>query len=405
MAKFEIVLDKRTELKSGKYPLKLRITDNTLVRFISLNAKYTIKEYSQIFIKTPDKELIVHRERANEILSRAVRIGNSIIPFNYERFKELFIRKEIENRPKSIFIEDIFNEYIERNHQRLSLKSIHLYKSAKNKLLQFKPQLLCSEVNKEFLYDFEAYMIKQSGGALTSTLGVYLRNLRCIINYAIQSGHLGKDYEYPFRKHIYTIPTVSKIKRVLTIKEIESVVNFTDFQTKEQEMARDLWLMCYYCNGINFKDLLLLKWEDRVGDFFIIKREKTKRTTRSNPKLIRIPIISKLQVLLSKISAINSPYVLGLIKENYTESQIYDKKSYLSKPINRNLQWLSDKLNLTVPLRLKTARDSFATTLKRKGVSREVISEKMAHSDILVTAHYLDSFEDEEMFNVNEHLL
>ena len=190
----------------------------------------------------------------------------------------------------------------------------------------------------------------------------------------------------------------------LSNKEVESVLAFNEFENEQQEFARDLWQMSLYCNGINFKDLIKLRWDNQIGNFFVIRREKTIRTTRSNPKLIRIPIVPKLAKLIEKIGDKNSPYVLGMIKDGYTETQMVDKKNYVAKRVNKNLKWLSEKLNLSVPLRLKTSRDSYATTLKRKGVSREIISEKMGHSNILVTSHYLDSFEDEEMFMVNELL-
>ena len=49
MVRFEITLDKRTQKKNGKYPLKLRVTDYNKVRFVSLNVDYTEKEYDSIF--------------------------------------------------------------------------------------------------------------------------------------------------------------------------------------------------------------------------------------------------------------------------------------------------------------------------------------------------------------------
>ena len=49
MVRFEITLDKRTQKKNGKYPLKLKVTDYNKVRFISLQADYTEKEYGSTF--------------------------------------------------------------------------------------------------------------------------------------------------------------------------------------------------------------------------------------------------------------------------------------------------------------------------------------------------------------------
>lgn len=35
-----------------------------------------------------------------------------------------------------------------------------------------------------------------------------------------------------------------------------SVINYQDFDNDEQRYARDIWAFLYYCNGINFVDLL-----------------------------------------------------------------------------------------------------------------------------------------------------
>ncbi len=404
MVHFAIVLDLRTPLKNKKYPLKLRVTEGKKVRFISLSTTYTKDEHEQIFNKTPQGKLLEHRERANLILSKALKINDTLNPFSFERFKGLLFQKELEEKPRSIFVEDMFNEFMEKSRCRNGPKTYTGYGTARNNFLVFRPHLMCTDVNQDFLYEYEAWMYKRAGNKLTSTVSMYLRNLRCIINYAIQNDYLPKDYIYPFRKHIYIIPTITKSKVALSTKEVESVFTFNEFENEQQEFARDLWQMSLYCNGINFIDLIKLRRDNQIGNFFVIRRTKTIGTTRSNPKLIRIPVVPKLAKLIEKIGDKSSPFVLGLIKNGSTETQIEDKKKYVAERVNKNLQWLSEKLNLSVPLRLKTARDSFATTLKRSGVSREIISEKMGHSNILVTSHYLDSFEDEEMFTVNELL-
>jgi hypothetical protein len=82
----------------------------------------------------------------------------------------------------------------------------------------------------------------------------------------------------------------------------------------------------FYCNGINLKDLVKLKWSDRVGESFVIRREKTKNTTRGNPQVVRIPITEKLNRFLGKIGKEDSPYVLGFLKENPMESTVLNKK-------------------------------------------------------------------------------
>jgi len=49
-----------------------------------------------------------------------------------------------------------------------------------------------------------------------------------------------------------------------------------------------------------------------------------------------------------------------------------------------------------VPLKLKTARDCYATTLKPAGVSKDNIGEMPGHSNLVVTEHYLASLDIEK---------
>ena len=94
-----------------------------------------------------------------------------------------------------------------------------------------------------------------------------------------------------------------------------------------------------------------------------------------------------------------------MLKENYTEAY-YDYVSRKErKKINKNLGRISEKLNLSVKLKLQTARDTYATVLKRKGVSRDLISEMLNHSNPMVTSHYLASLDMEKTFEINDHLI
>ena len=61
--------------------------------------------------------------------------------------------------------------------------------------------------------------------------------------------------------------------------------------------------------------------------------------------------------------------------------------------------------NLSVTLKLKTARDCYATTLKRAGVSKDNIGELLGHSNSIVTEHYLASLDIEKTHDINMHIL
>lgn len=64
----------------------------------------------------------------------------------------------------------------------------------------------------------------------------------------------------------------------------------------------------------------------------------------------------------------------------------------LKKRINKSLREISILLNLSLPLTIKTARETYATTLLRSGVSKGEISEMLGHSNSIVTEHIWQVF-------------
>ncbi|WP_308663612.1 tyrosine-type recombinase/integrase [uncultured Alistipes sp.] len=73
--------------------------------------------------------------------------------------------------------------------------------------------------------------------------------------------------------------------------------------------------------------------------------------------------------------------------------------------INRELKVLGKLIGLEVPLTTYVARHTYATVLKRSGVSVALISESLGHSDLSTTQIYLDSFENAQIDEAMQHLL
>jgi integrase len=182
------------------------------------------------------------------------------------------------------------------------------------------------------------------------------------------------------------------------------LIELNEFQSSEEEKARDLWLMQYYCNGVNMNDLLRLRWDNQIGNCFVIQREKTKTTTSTRPVFIRIPIIDRLSTLLDKIGKRASPYVLGILREGMSESQILEKRRKLSNLMNPHLKEIGKRLGFSIELLSETSRDAYATTLKRNGRSIEEIAEMLGHSSIVCTRNYLAQFEDRQLHDINSAL-
>ncbi len=63
--------------------------------------------------------------------------------------------------------------------------------------------------------------------------------------------------------------------------------------------------------------------------------------------------------------------------------------------VNRYIGKIVKEVAINKHVTTYSARHSFATVLKRKGISTEVISESLGHKSVKTTASYLDSFDDD----------
>jgi integrase len=404
MVRFEITLDKRTLKKNGTFPLKLRVTDYNKVRFVPLKADYTEVQFESIFGKNAKKSHAEYKIAAESVLHRAIEIEKTLKPFNYEVFRGLLLSNQDFKRRSGIYVGDLFDLVIERKTNEGCFKTATSYKSSKSILLKFRPDLKIDEVTPEFLRQFESWYILRNDGKLTSSISIYLRNLRAIFNELISEGKLPQDVIYPFGRYRYVIPEVRNAKITLKRDEIIKLLTCKNFENEDEEFARNLWVFQFYCNGVNLKDLIKIKWSDQIDQSFVIRREKTKNTMRGNPQLVRIPITPKLQRILDQIGDRSSPYVLGFLNKNCSESTILNKKSKVGKFMNFNLIRLGERLGLSVKLTTKVARDAYATSLKKSGVSIDAIAEMLGHSKTTVTKNYLDSFDQEQIHEINNFL-
>ena len=402
MAKFNLVLDRRVEKKDSKYNLAVRIVHNKEVMFINL-VKMTEKQYDFVFVKkSMDPRSIEFRNESSAFLSRCEKVFSQMEKFDKKEFRKLVYQKEPE--PKvSLKMKDLFEQYTNSN-KKLKIRTKEHYKTSRNVLESFHPDVTILDITPDFLFQFEQDRL--STGASPATVSSYLRHLRSVINHFMKVDKIiPSDFVYPFGKGGYSVRDFWGKKLVLSNTELTKVVEMKDFDTKSQEYARDIWLLLYRCNGINMADLLRLKWSNIKGDYFVFIRMKTESTRKKNIQEITVPITPKVQELIDKLGDKSSPYLLGYLQEGYSENTFKNRLKRLRRTINTELTTISSKLELSVPLKIKTARESYATTLKRAGVSKDTISEMLGHSNSVVTEHYLASLDMEKTFDINACLL
>ncbi len=328
--------------------------------------------------------------------------------YDPKRFKELFLSKgELTSDsdldlPQTLELAALTDYYLSKANIKRSTK-IH-FGCSMNVIERYSPGIYMDEIDARFLSEFESKMWNQ--GKSISTVSSYLRNLRTLVNYFMNDKKiLPSDYVYPFRKAGHPIKNVRKKKRVMSEDDIFKVIELDEFDSPKQEYARDIWLVLYNANGLNPIDLLKLRWDKIKDDYIPVIRTKTETTRVDDLQEITIPLTEELKYYLGKVSDPSSPFVLGKLKEGYSETSLLNRKNRFRQEINLELRKIGERLNLPVSLTMSTARDCYAMTLKRNGVSREFTSDSLGHSDIRTTSHYLDSLSIDESFKVNNNLV
>lgn len=404
MATIKLILDKRTQNKDKTFPIRLYVYANHKPSFINLGASLSEKEYKEIFEKTPTGKRLEYRRSFEAFVNKAIDLYKNTIDFNLKVFKELLFSKEEIQKVNTTSLANLFDDYVKSKGSKLSIKTKGMYKSTLNCILRFKANAKLEDITMLFLQDFENWYNENHPLHQNSSVGIYLRNLRAIINKVKDEEKFPIGYKYPFGKGKYSIRSYTKMKVALSATEIKELLDYNNFESKEEMKARDLWAMQFYCNGVNFNDLIRLRWDNIVGNCFVIQRQKTKNTSSSRHVSIRIPLVDNHKTLIEKIGNRDSLYVLGFLKEGMTESQILGKKRRVAKIMNANLKSLGHKLNFSIELLSETSRDAYATTLKRNSISIEEIAEMLGHTSTSCTRNYLAQFEDAQLHNINQVL-
>lgn len=307
--------------------------------------------------------------------------------------------QKINNRDKSVSVRELFQEHLtylaemKRTGYMLSIKQTF------NSLSTFSSSLDIpfSDIDLAWLRRYETWLRKQ--GKSENTIGIRFRNLRMIYNLAIEKGVVKKEY-YPFSSYKVSKLHKATAKRAIPKEAIRAIIHYPvknkDFYTR---LAVSLFSFSYFMGGINFVDMAYLSSKNIVGGRLIYTRRKT-------GKLINLPLSSEALSALEAWKHTGSNYLFPILSSVHkTEQMRLNRLHKVITKANNALKQLGEHLQLPVKLTTYVARHSFATVLKREGVSTSIICESLGHSSEKVTQIYLDSFENTQIDEAMKHLL
>uniref|UniRef100_UPI004057AE63 tyrosine-type recombinase/integrase n=1 Tax=Alistipes sp. TaxID=1872444 RepID=UPI004057AE63 len=382
------LLDTRSKLKDGTHPVKIRVRYQRERIDIGTGKNLTVEEWGKIQTSRQLSIISIRKDIENsfDLVKKAAEelaiVGNFSLSKLKSRLKSGFSANFVESVLKKS------KEQKELGHEGTS----KVYRSMANNVARFAgTNVLFEDITPSWLQRYEAFL--RSEGKAQTTIAIGMRTIRTIFNDAIRNAII-KEASYPFGKGKYEIQEGVGRKLALPLSDIGKIAKY-ETELVARRKYRDYWMFLYLCNGLNVVDFCRLKYSDIVDGEICIQRKKTMHTVKKQRE-IRVILSDDLKEIIRRHGNIDtSGYIFPIMNGNETPEKALLKTQYTTRAINKHMAEIAKELGLP-HISTYTARHSFATVLKRAGVSVSFISESLGHSNIKTTEHYLASFEREE---------
>lgn len=387
-------LNIRKEHKDGKHPITIRITYNRESKYYTTPFSLSKEDYPKIWASKPRGEFKQIHTDLTALLKKAEDVIKDLgDKFTFKAFEAKFLK--VRSKWNDVFtaLQDYINELNGEGRVTTGTSCLCALNSIRN--FTEREKLSFAAIDVPLLKKYETWML--SNGRSITTVGIYMRALRTVYNKAIREKLVNHDL-YPFgaKAGLYDIPTGRNIKKALSMAEIKRIFDYIP-QDEGEAKAKDLWIFIYLGNGLNVKDLALLKYKDMDGEFIRFTRAKTARTKKDTLK-IEIPLQSPMPEIIKRWGNSYNPdnFIFPIIEHGADPTRVRELVQNVTHTINKFMKRIGYSLGIKMPVTTYTARHSFATVLKRSGASTEFISEQLGHSSVLTTRNYLASFESEK---------
>lgn len=402
MTSINIILRNRPN-KKGQCPIVMRVVKDRKSKLITLGLKCEPSDWDDN--NNQFKRTALNYNQRNRVLLRlqekALKIIDEFqledIDFTLNEFERLFrgIKTNEETTVYSFWsekIEDLVSAGKVGNARAYRDTKNSFFKFVKNKGIGFK------EITLVLLDKYETYL--RSNNNANAGISIKMRTLRALYNDAMKKQVISLQH-YPFKAYKISKLKSETVKRALNSQELKT---FKDLDTSKYPNlldSKNYFMFSFYTRGMNFIDMMKLRWEDVHSDKIIYTRSKT-------GKRFIIKILEPVQQILDYYRTLpnNTGYVFPLLlKNNMTAMQIEHRKDKTLKKFNRDLKEIASVQEIKKNITSYVARHSYATYLKQNNVSTDKISESMGHADLQVTINYLKEFGDDVIDDANETLL
>ena len=266
------------------------------------------------------------------------------------------------NTPVNVTFTVFAREYVKHSDRRKSTKDNLI--TTINVLQEFRSGLDFKDITYTFLKDFETYLREKGNGI--NTVAKHLRQLRTLVNEAINQGYIHAD-AYPFRK--FKIKQEKGRHEFLTPDELRKLEDL-GVSDKKIRHVLDAFLFCCYV-GLRFSDFCQLSPEN----FIKVNGKKWLHFKSIKTGIeLRIPLH-----LLFEGKAL-------AILERYNIEEFADLGC--NSDVNKYLAQIAEMARIRKHITYHTARHTCATLLIHQGVPITTVQKLLGHTSVKTTEIY-----------------
>ncbi|MBT7790582.1 MAG: site-specific integrase [Calditrichaeota bacterium] len=230
-----------------------------------------------------------------------------------------------------------------------------------------KNDILMKELSTKICREYHHYL-RTVRECNNNTSVKYVKNLGKIIKLAVVDELIDRNPLTGLRFKIEKVDVIS-----LSQKELDNLSGF-DIGNKGLEEVRDIFVFCCY-TGLSYIDVKQLRENHFETDQYAhlwIRKKRGKTNVEFLVPLLEVPE--------------------GILRKYYDHPQVRNRPLLLplkaNQKYNEYLKNISELVGLEKNLTSHVARHTFGTVMLQRGISLEVVSKMMGHSNTKITQHY-----------------
>jgi len=406
LSSIKVILYEQKTLSNGEHPIMLRIIKDRKPKYISLGASCS-KDLWDYQERAPKPKHPLYKELLNKIYKKKLEASKLVLTLEDE--EDDFSAELLQGKLKKVRAKKTvllyFDEVIKRLEAADRIGYANTFASVKNSLKKFRngKDFEFSDVTMNFIQQYEESFYQR--GCQMSGAFVHLRTFKTLLNYAKKDEIVKPTYD-PFKNISFAkFRRIKTAKRAITKDDMRKIIDLDLERGTSLYNTRNYFLFSFYNRGINFIDIAFLKWDNISKGRLNYVRKKTKES-------FSIGLLDPAKEIVNYYK--HEPYyakngfIFPILSYDYLTASARSTDNRIDrmmKIVNDDLKLIGGMAEIETKLTTYVARHSYATILKRSGISTSIISEAMGHDSEKTTQIYLDSFENSVLDEASKMIL